>query len=91
MPDPAPNPELMRSLGRLVRGLSALFWGLPLALVVCPNTATFELVEGMVTATAIAIPFDVQSTFGKRGRVPVRPAPTPKSYGRNRLAPRRRR
>ncbi|MGH7970780.1 MAG: hypothetical protein ACREIC_18830, partial [Limisphaerales bacterium] len=31
----APNAELMRSLGRLVRGLSALFWGLPSALVVC--------------------------------------------------------
>lgn len=39
MPDRAPNPELMRSLGRLVRGLSALFWGLPLALVVCFHTA----------------------------------------------------
>src|SRR5262249_46042715 len=34
MSDAAPNPELLRSLGRLVRGLSALFWGLPLALVV---------------------------------------------------------
>jgi hypothetical protein len=30
-----PNPELMRSLGRLVRGLSCLFWGLPLALLIC--------------------------------------------------------
>jgi hypothetical protein len=40
MPDPAPNPELLRSLGRLVRGLSALFWGLPLALIVCVQTAT---------------------------------------------------
>lgn len=39
MPDPAPNPELMRSLGRLVRGLSALFWGLPAALLVCFYTA----------------------------------------------------
>jgi hypothetical protein len=39
MPEPAPNVELMRSLGRLVRGLSALFWGLPLALVVCVWTA----------------------------------------------------
>jgi len=29
----------MRSLGRLVRGLSALFWGLPAALVVCVHTA----------------------------------------------------
>ena len=32
---PAANAALMRSLGRLVRGLSALFWGLPAALVVC--------------------------------------------------------
>jgi hypothetical protein len=39
MPDAAPKPELMRSLGRLVRGLSALFWGLPVALVVCFHTA----------------------------------------------------
>ncbi|MBC8095423.1 MAG: hypothetical protein H7Y43_06400 [Akkermansiaceae bacterium] len=36
----APNPELLRSLGRLVRGLSALFWGLPLALIVCIGTAS---------------------------------------------------
>jgi hypothetical protein len=34
------NPELLRSLGRLVRGLSALFWGLPLALIVCVGTAS---------------------------------------------------
>jgi hypothetical protein len=39
MPDAAPNAELLRSLGRLVRGLSALFWGLPAALVVCVETA----------------------------------------------------
>jgi hypothetical protein len=32
MADPAKD-ELLRSLGKLVRGLSALFWGLPLALV----------------------------------------------------------
>lgn len=38
MPDPVPNPELLRSLGHLVRGLSALFWGLPFALVVCVET-----------------------------------------------------
>ena len=42
MPDPVPNPELMRALGRLVRGLSALFWGLPAALVVCFHTAKAE-------------------------------------------------
>lgn len=40
MPETAPKAELMRSLGRLVRGLSALFWGLPLALVVCVRVAT---------------------------------------------------
>lgn len=37
---PATNPELLRSLGRLVRGLSALFWGLPLALIVCVGAAS---------------------------------------------------
>ncbi len=40
MADPAPNSELLRSLGRLVRGLSALFWGLPAALIICVGTAT---------------------------------------------------
>jgi hypothetical protein len=39
MPDPAPHPELLRSLGRLARGLSALFWGLPSALVLGVGTA----------------------------------------------------
>src|SRR2546428_6308977 len=39
MLDAAAKAELMRALGRLVRGLSALFWGLPLALVVCVRTA----------------------------------------------------
>lgn len=34
MADLTPTPELLRSLGRLVRGLSCLFWGLPLALLV---------------------------------------------------------
>lgn len=39
MPDAPSNPELLRSLGRLARGLSALFWGLPAALIVCAGTA----------------------------------------------------
>lgn len=39
MSDPASNPELLRSLGRMVRGLSALFWGLPMALIVCVGIA----------------------------------------------------
>ena len=33
MSDTPPNPELLRSLGHLARGLSALFWGMPLALI----------------------------------------------------------
>jgi hypothetical protein len=39
MPEPGPNAELLRSLGRLVRGLSALFWGLPITLIICVWTA----------------------------------------------------
>ena len=35
----SPNAELLRSLGRLARGLSALFWGLPATLLVCAETA----------------------------------------------------
>src|SRR6266704_2607636 len=42
MSDSAPNADLLRSLGRLVRGLSALFWGLPVALIVCFYTSTAE-------------------------------------------------
>lgn len=40
LPHPVPEPELLRSLGRLVRGLSALFWGLPVALIVCVGIAS---------------------------------------------------
>lgn len=39
MSDPEHNPDLLRSLGRLVRGLSALFWGMPIALIVCFHSA----------------------------------------------------
>src|SRR5687768_3768794 len=35
----ASQAELLRSLGQLVRGLSALFWGLPLALLISVKTA----------------------------------------------------
>ncbi|HLH55588.1 MAG TPA: hypothetical protein VKY92_18455 [Verrucomicrobiae bacterium] len=46
MPEAVPKPELMRALGRLVRGLSALFWGLPIGLVVCFHTARAESLKG---------------------------------------------
>ena len=35
----AAKVELLRALGRLVRGLSTLFWGLPLALLIFAGTA----------------------------------------------------
>ncbi|HWN93878.1 MAG TPA: hypothetical protein VNT99_02495 [Methylomirabilota bacterium] len=38
MPEADRNAELLSSLRRLVRGLSALFWGLPIALVVTVQT-----------------------------------------------------
>jgi hypothetical protein len=47
MSDSAPKTELMRSLGRLIRGLSALFWALPLALVVSVQAATSNLVHSL--------------------------------------------
>jgi hypothetical protein len=47
MPDSAANAELMRSLGRLVRGLSALFWGLPITLIVCFHTAKAEALKSL--------------------------------------------
>jgi hypothetical protein len=39
MDEQAPQDELLRALGKLVRGLSALFWGLPITLLVCVRTA----------------------------------------------------
>jgi hypothetical protein len=39
MDEIAPQDELLRALGKLVRGLSALFWGLPITLLVCVRTA----------------------------------------------------
>jgi hypothetical protein len=45
MPDPGSHAELLRSLGRLVRGLSALFWGLPITLIVCFYTAKIETLK----------------------------------------------
>jgi hypothetical protein len=54
MDNPVPNAELLRSLGRLVRGLSALFWGMPVTLVICAETAKADWLKplGMVPALA---------------------------------------
>jgi hypothetical protein len=40
-----PDPQLLRSLGKLARGLSALFWGLPAALLVSAETARADWLQ----------------------------------------------
>ena len=50
-----PNAELLRSLGRLARGLSALFWGLPAALIVCAETARIELLKPIGIVPALVV------------------------------------
>ena len=54
MDNPAPNAELLRSLGRLARGLSALFWGLPATLVICAETAKAEWLKPLGLMPALA-------------------------------------
>lgn len=48
------NPEMMRSLGRLARGLSALFWGLPAALITCVLMIRTDFLKLSVLAPALA-------------------------------------
>jgi hypothetical protein len=75
MPDPAPNAELLRSLGRLVRGLSALFWGLPITLIVCFHTAkaeslkSFGIVPPLATTALLAYGLWQLGDFQKQERV----------------------
>jgi hypothetical protein len=75
MPDPAPNVELLRSLGRLVRGLSALFWGLPITLIACFYTARADSLKGfgvvppLVTTALLAYGLWQLGDFQKQERV----------------------
>ena len=39
--------QLLRSLGKLARGLSALFWGLPATLIVCVETANAQTLQAI--------------------------------------------
>jgi len=50
-----PNPQLLRSLGKLARGLSALFWGLPAALLVCAETARADWLKPLGFLPALAV------------------------------------
>lgn len=47
MSEIAPKAELLRRLGKLVRGLSALFWGLPLTLLVYIQTARTDFFDAL--------------------------------------------
>jgi hypothetical protein len=49
------NAELLRSLGKLSRGLSALFWGLPAALIVCAETARVESLKPVGIIPALVV------------------------------------
>jgi len=78
MSETAPKTQLMRSLGRLVRGLSALFWGLPIALVVCVQTANtnwlasvglFSIIAPVAVTTLLLYGLWLMSDFQKQERV----------------------
>jgi hypothetical protein len=75
MAEPVPNAELMRSLGLLVRGLSALFWGLPATLVVCFHTLksdglkTFGAVPPLVCTGLLVYGLWQLGAFQKQERV----------------------
>lgn len=55
MPDPVPNAELLRSLGKLARGLSALFWGLPAVLILSVHAARAEWLAAWILLPVIAL------------------------------------
>ena len=50
-----PNPPLLRSLGKLARGLSALFWGLPATLLICAETARADWLKPLGFIPAVAV------------------------------------
>ncbi len=72
--DTPPNPELLRALGKLVRGLSALFWGLPAALIICVGTAVggwfraFSIAPVMITTGLILYGLFQIGAFQKQER-----------------------
>lgn len=53
MTESPPAPELLRSLGRLARGLSVLFWGLPIALLVCVATVQEDFLRPLNVAPPV--------------------------------------
>lgn len=80
MSDPA-KAELLRSLGRLLRGLTALFWGLPLTLLVYAQTAHtgwldalgwFAIVPALLSTGLLWHGLHLMGDFQKQERVWIR-------------------
>jgi len=75
VPESGPNPELLSSLGRLVRGLSALFWGIPVALVACVQTAKsdwlrpFGVFPALITTGLLYYGLTLLESFQQQERV----------------------
>src|SRR6267143_1013698 len=75
VPESGPNPELLSSLGRLVRGLSALFWGIPVALVACVQTAKsdwlrpFGVFPALITTALLYYGLTLSGHFQEQERV----------------------
>jgi hypothetical protein len=69
-----PDTELLRSLGKLARGLSALFWGLPAALIICAETARmnfiqpFEIVPALMANALLLFGLWQMGSFQKQER-----------------------
>ncbi|MCD6049649.1 MAG: hypothetical protein K0Q55_1052 [Verrucomicrobia bacterium] len=69
------NAELMPSLRRLLRGLSALFWGLPLALITCVQSAVTDwlrplgMLPPIITTGLFLYGLNELSHFQKQERV----------------------
>lgn len=75
MDELAPQDELLRALGKLVRGLSALFWGLPLTLLICVRTAMsdrlrpLEIVPPILGASLLYYGVNLLGDFQRQERV----------------------
>jgi hypothetical protein len=75
MDELAPQDELLRALGKLVRGLSALFWGLPLTLLVCVRTAMadrlrlIEILPPIIATGLLYYGVSLLADFQKQERV----------------------
>jgi hypothetical protein len=74
-PDNPPKAELLRSLGRLVRGLSTLFWSLPLSLIICFQTAktdtfrSFNVLPPVIVTGLLLYGLGLLGHFQKQERV----------------------